>query len=387
MRPALLAAVSLFAWLGASAANTTPDPERQLIEAIERVRAGDAAEGLKLLSQLVQLQPNFRLAQFLYAELLAARSGWRGIMADEEDPRVKELAEEAALRLKQARFTPPPGAVPSNVLSLASEYPYLVLVDLPNARLHLFENHKGDLKLLRSHYAAMGRNGYGKKAEGDLRTPVGIYHITGWKPDDTLPELYGSGALPLNYPNLWDRFRVKTGYGIWLHGVPRATYTRAPRSSEGCVTMANDDLLALKPFVTASRAPVVLSDHVEWLPRDRAQAERDAFLARVEDWRRKWSARDTAGYLAYYGDDFTTGGMTRAQFAEHKKRVNAGKKFIDVQLEDMSLFRYPGEPMMLAEFTLRYRSDNFRMSAKKEQYWRKTATGEWKIFREENRQD
>jgi murein L,D-transpeptidase YafK len=179
---------------------------------------------------------------------------------------------------------------------------------------------------------------------------------------------------------------VKTGYGIWLHGVPRTTYVRAPRSSEGCVTMANDDLLALKPYVVNNRAPVVLSDHVEWLPRAEAQKERDAFLARVEDWRKKWSAKDTAGYLSFYGDDFTTDGMNKLQFAEHKKRVNAGKKFIEVKLEDMSLFRYPGEPMMLAEFTLNYRSDNYSMSSKKEQYWRKNAKGEWKIFREENRE-
>lgn len=387
-RPALLlAAASAFACGAAGAAGTAaPTPEQQLVDAVERIRAGESDEGLRRLSRLVQLQPNFRLAQFLYADVLAARSGLRGIMADDEDPRVKELAEEAALRLKQARFVPPPGTVPGNVLKLAGEYPYLVLVDLPNARLHLFENQKGELRLLRSHYAAMGRNGYGKKTQGDLRTPVGIYHITGWMTDQALPELYGAGALPLNYPNLWDRFRVKTGYGIWLHGVPRATYTRAPRSSEGCVTMANDDLLALKPFLTGNRAPVVLSDHVEWLPKASAQREREAFLDRVEDWRRKWSSKDTAGYLAHYGDDFTTGGMNRAEFAEHKKRVNAGKKFIEVKLEDMSLFRYPGEPMMLAEFTLRYRSDNFRMSAKKEQYWRKNARGEWKIFREENRE-
>ena len=352
--------------------------------AVDDLRADRSLQALDKLSQLTQQYPNFRLAQFVYANVLAARSGIPGIMPDSEDPALKDLFYEAHFREAQARFTPPPGTVPGNVLKLATEYPYLVVVDLPNARLNLFENRGGDLRLMHSHYAGMGRNGFGKKAAGDLRTPVGIYHITGWKPDDQLPELYGAGALPLNYPNLWDRFRVKTGYGIWLHGVPRITYVRPPRSSEGCVTMANDDLVALKPYVLSTNAPVVLSDRLDWVPKADAARERDTFLARIEDWRRKWTSIDTEGYLGYYGADFTTDGMDKAAFAAHKRRVNAGKRSIEVRLDDLSLFRYPGEPMMLAEFTLDYRSDNFSSRAKKQQYWRQNAKGEWKIFREEN---
>ncbi|WP_428311255.1 L,D-transpeptidase family protein [Hydrocarboniphaga sp.] len=385
----LLLALLPIAW-AAAAPVTSPKqsnkaaPETELVSAIEDLRAGNGRRALEKLARLTQEQPNFRLAQLLYADLLASRSGKPGIMPDAEDPALKDLYDEARYRDSQARFTPPPGTVPGNVLKLAAEYPYLVVVDLPNARLDLFENRAGDLKLIHSHYVGIARNGFGKKASGDLRTPVGIYHITGWKSDDQLPELYGGGALPLNYPNLWDRFRVKTGYGIWLHGVPRVTYVRAPRSSEGCVTMANDDLVALKPYVLSTNAPVILSDKVDWVPKAEAARERDSFLARIEDWRRKWQAIDTEGYLGFYGEDFTTDGMNKTEFVAHKRRVNATKHSIDVQTEDMSLYRYPGEPMMLAEFTLRYRSDNFSSTAKKQQYWRQNAKGEWKIFREEN---
>jgi murein L,D-transpeptidase YafK len=360
------------------------DPESTLLSAFDQIEAGNTASALKTMTQLTLQQPNFRLAQFIYGDLLAARSGKRGIMPDSEDPHVQELVEEARLRDQQAHFTPAPGFVPSTVLMLANEYPYLVVVDLPHARLNLFENRDGVLKLIRSSYSGMGRNGFGKKASGDLRTPVGIYHVTGWRPDSDLPELYGVGALPLNYPNLWDRFRVKTGYGIWLHGVPRETYVRAPRSSEGCVTMANDDLLALRPYLVTNQAPVILADRVDWVPRGEVEKEREVFLARIEDWRKRWASKDTEGYLSFYGPDFTTGGMNLTAFTEHKRRVNATKRFIGVELTDMSLYRYPGEPMMLAEFTLHYRSDNYNSTAKKQQYWRQNGRGEWKIFREEN---
>ena len=389
--PALLAAILIASGAQAgpiapmSISSALPLPEEQLVSAIELARGGKVAEGIRALEELLKRQPNFRLAQLIYADLLAARSGVRGIMADDQDPRIKELFEEARLRLDQARTTPPAGSVPDTVLQLSREYPYLVLIDLPGARMHLLRNVDGILQSVGSRYAAMGRAGAGKEVEGDLRTPVGIYHVTGWMGDNALPELYGIGALPLNYPNLWDRFKAKTGHGIWLHGVPRQTYVRAPRSSEGCVTMANDDLLWLKPYVVENRAPVVLADNIKWIPQAKARAERDQFLTRLESWREAWSSKDTESYLHFYGDDFSTAGLNKAQFSEHKRRVNSGKKFVAVKLSDISLFRYPGESMALAEFTLDYNSDNFKFVAKKEQYWRQDAKGQWHIFREENR--
>ncbi len=367
------------------ASSLLPLAEEQLVAAIELARAGRLGDSVDALAALVERQPNFRLAQLIYADLLAARSGVRGIMADDEDPRIKELFEEARLRLDRARFSPPTGTAPDAVLQLSREYPYLVLIDLPGARMHLMRNVDGVLQSIGSRYAAMGRAGYGKQVEGDLRTPVGVYQITGWMGDESLPELYGTGALPLNYPNLWDRYKAKTGHGIWLHGVPRQTYVRAPRSSEGCVTLANEDLLWLKSHVHGNRTPVVMAEKLQWVPESKLRREREAFLERIEDWRAAWSAKDTEAYLAFYGEDFMTSGIGKTAFAEHKRRVNAAKKFVSVKLADVSLFRYPSEQIMLAQFTLDYDSDNFRFQARKEQYWRQDGKGQWHIFREENR--
>lgn len=387
-RALLLAAVMLVPTAQAHAAapvSAPLTPEQQLVDAIELARYGQPRAGLDALEKLLRAQPNFRLAHLVYADLLAARSGREVMQAADSDPRVQELFEEARVRLEQSRFAPPEESAPSPVLHLSSEYPYLVLVDLRRSRLYLMHNLDGQLRMVSSRYAAIGRAGYGKQAEGDLRTPVGVYHVTGWMGDESLPELYGTGALPLNYPNLWDRHQSKTGYGIWLHGVPRQTYVRAPRSSEGCVTMANEDLLWLKTFVQGKRVPVVLSDDLEWVSARAADEERKAFTARLDDWRRAWASRDTDSYLAFYGDDFRTGGLGRVEFARHKYEVAKGKTSVDIGVEDVSVFRYPGEDMLLAEFNLDYRSNNHEFSARKEQYWRRDADGQWRIFREENR--
>lgn len=368
------------------ASSSTAD--RQLGAAMELLRAGQPREALKALEALSQREPGFTPALQLHGQLYAASNGQPApLIAADADPRVLELSEEVRIRLASDKAVPPPETVPNAVLQLAPNYKHLVVVDLPRARLYLMENDQGRLKLLRHHYSAMGKNGSRKQVTGDNRTPVGLYHITGWIDDRTLPELYGAGALPLDYPNLWDQFKKRTGSGIWLHGVPRDTHSRPPRSSEGCVTMANADLVALKPYMDFGRTPVLLSDELEWVPAQAAQQERDALLAQVDAWRLAWMSRDTADYLTYYGDDFTAQGMSRRAFAAHKHRVNASKKFIEVQLRDISLFRYPGtaEPLWLAEFTMDYRSDNYRVTAQKQQFWKRAADGAWKIFREENR--
>lgn len=379
-------------WCGTASAVTYTAPEQQFNSAIELMRSGHPQEALSVLGMLTQREPNFRLAQLFYGELLAILSGQKQsrFMPPllDDDPHLQDLAEEARVRLAGEKSAPAPGLVPNAVLQLPPSYQHLVVVDLPHARLYVMENQDGMPRLLEHHYAAIGRAGFGKQVSGDLRTPVGLYHITHWIDDAALPELYGAGALPLDYPNAWDRYRNRTGHGIWLHGVPRDTYSRPPRSSEGCVTMANADLETLRRYIRFGQTPVILSDALEWVPPQAQASLRAALTARIEAWRAKWSARDTDAYLAFYADDFSAEGMSRAAFAEHKRRVNASKTFIDLRISDLALLRYPDTEadVVLAEFTLEYSSNNFASTSRKQQFWKRNNTsGQWQIVRESNR--
>ncbi len=304
-------------------------------------------------------------------------------LASSKTVRLEELVEEAQLRLAPPKV--PRDSLPASLLKLSDQHRYAVVVDLPRARLYVLENIKGTLKVVRDHYAAMGRNGVGKQSRGDLRTPIGIYTVTGFTDDKALPELYGAGAFPLNYPNIWDRHHQRDGSGIWLHGVPMDVGSRAPRSSEGCVTMANADLVALKPYLQAGRTPVVLTDSLSWMPQSVIARDRDLLLARIEDWRSRWSAIDTEAYLDFYADDFITNGMMKTAFSNYKRRVNGSKRRIDVQLSNLDLMRYPGEPnLVVAQFRQDYSSDNFSVSGMKQQFWRQQKDGSWKIVLEES---
>ncbi|MGH8482162.1 MAG: L,D-transpeptidase family protein [Nevskiaceae bacterium] len=370
-----------------AAATAEPHPEVQLLTALDDLNSGRVDAAWETLDRLVKRQPNFRLARLFYGELQAARSGQpMRELAALSGPEIDGLVEEARLRLQTRQDVIPDGAVPDVILHLSKAHRHAVVVDLPRSRLYLIENDGAELRVARNYYASIGKSGWGKKSAGDNRTPVGVYHITGFIRDQALPELYGAGAFPVSYPNVWDRRLKYTGSGIWLHGVPRDTYSRPPRSSEGCVTLANADLMDLKPFLVEGRTPVVFTDALDWRPREESWDQRAEFMAQVEGWRARWSEKDTEAYLAYYADDFETGGMGKAAFSAHKRRVNAVKKFIDVQLDDVDLFRYPGgDGLMLARFTQRYRSDNFVTTSDKEQFWRRLPDGRWQIVKEASR--
>lgn len=365
--------------------------DQALTQAVQQLNAGDADAALGTLDALVRSRPDFRPGQLLYGELLSALSGMKipslmALPALGGSKAVAKLLDETRLRIAAERAAPAPGAQPDVVLTVPDSTHKLVLVDLAKARLYLMENTGGKLAVLQQHYAAMGRNGIGKQSSGDLRTPLGVYRITGWIGDDQLPDLYGAGALPLNYPNAWDRLHGRTGSGIWLHGVPRTTYARAPRSSEGCVTMANEDLIALRKQV-GTNTPVVLSDGIRWRDAAESSPSDTALRAAIEDWRTRWAARDTAAYLAYYAEDFHVDSMDLAAFAAHKRRVNAARSFIEVGVEGLSVYRYPGADgdLHVADFVLDYRSDHFASHSRKQQFWRQREDGRWMIVREINR--
>lgn len=388
---ALIAALLLALPLASGAAEraATAHPEDLLTSAIQSMDAGDYAAASHTLEALLKREPNFRLANLLYGQVLALRSGSKvgSPLADDQDPRLQELVEEFRARTGAARAVPAAGLVPDLVLRLADEVRHALVVDLAKSRLYLLANERGTPRVLRSFYAAIARKGFGKQSAGDLRTPVGVYHVTGWTPGAQLPPFYGAGAFPMNYPNSWDRSLGKSGSGIWLHGVPATTYSRAPRSSEGCVTLANEDLVSLQPMIAAGTTPVILADRLDWLPGARLAGERETLMKNIEGWRSKWATLDTNGYLGYYAPDFRTDdGMSKAAFSEYKQRVNAGKKRVQVRLSQISLFAYPGEKgLVVAQFVQDYKSDNFTTSSRKDQYWRQQPNGDWKIVREENR--
>ncbi len=379
-------AAAATAW-GATAGPEHADQETQLVSALSQISKGKLDGALADLSILIREQPDFRLANYLYGDLMLAKAGRIPNLAtsnDEYGARKHALLEEARSRWRHRLESPPADAVPNAVLALAPSYAHVIVVDLLRNRLYLMKNDNGVPKIQADFYASIGEQGTGKSTEGDAKTPVGVYHVTEYKDNESLPDLYGAGAFPVNYPNELDLLYGRTGYGIWVHGVPRDTYNRAPRASQGCVVVSNEDLEDLREYITPGVTPVVFTDQLEWLTPEQAAQKRWELVTAVADWRQLWEKVDTEAYLGYYSAQFVShDGLDKKAFSEYKREVNAGKTDIDIKLRDISIFRYPSkQDLALITFTESYLSNNFQAVVRKQQFWKRDPEAGWQILHE-----
>lgn len=379
---AFLALAALLA-TNAVAAPDSHELEKSLARSLHAVGESRLDVALNEVDSLLERNPDFKLAQLVRGDLLLARSRPLNDFGDAPDaPRelLQDLREEAQVRLQRAQQQQPV-AVPRYLWQMNAQQRYAIVVDTSKSTLYLYENAGGEPRYVTDYYISMGKNGADKVVEGDQKTPLGVYFVKSHIPRHKLADLYGAGAYPISYPNEWDVRQGRSGHGIWLHGTPSNTYSRAPRSSNGCVVLANDDLLRLGKDITVGSTPVIITSRMDWLD-DADRGEREALLRTLDQWRNDWEQRDTDAYLAHYAPDFSTGRLQRAAFAQQKRQVNAGKAWIRVKVENLSVFPYPTQPgLVVVDFEQDYASNNLSNRMHKRQYWQKRE-GRWQIIHE-----
>ena len=366
-------------------ATAPASPEARLIEVYQLIQAGDARTALARAEALTRDVPNFQLAQLVYGDLLLARRQPLDAMgaappelAASSPDQLAQLRQEATLRLAALTERPPAGAVPRQFIDIPPSTRHAIAVDASRSRLYLFANDAKGLRLIADHYVSLGRLGVDKKEQGDQRTPLGAYFITSRLTNQQVAEFYGPGALTLNYPNEYDRRRGKTGGGIWLHGVPPANFARGPQTTDGCVVLANPDLLRLLREVSPRRTPVVIAPKIEWVARAQVEQERIAAHAMVEQWRIARSQGDARKLLSFYSPQFQSGTADLAQWSQMVDKELQATRGRSAELKEMSIlsWRDTGEVLIV---TFGEVLSGQLTGPLKRQYWGKEG-GQWKIF-------
>jgi lipoprotein-anchoring transpeptidase ErfK/SrfK len=125
-------------------------------------------------------------------------------------------------------------------------------VDMGRQRAFLVRNKDGELKKIKDMPCTTGMRDGGKLAQGDRKTPEGVYFLQGKATGGLDFDSFGNTAFPLNYPNPVDRIQGKTGDGIMIHGRGR---NFGPRQTLGCVVLENDDVDNLDRHVRIHATP------------------------------------------------------------------------------------------------------------------------------------
>ena len=359
--------------------------EARLIDIYALIGQGKNQEALQKAGKLVDEIPHFQLAQLVYGDLLTARVRPVNVLGDVPAPMaaaastvLQDLREESQKRMKALRERPPAGAVPSQFLALSQRSKHAIAVDASRSRLYLFENGPGGLKLVADYYISVGKAGIAKSSEGDQRTPLGVYYISSNLDPKNLKDFYGSGALPLNYPNVLDTKRGNTGSGIWLHGTPPKQFARAPQATDGCVVLANPDLERIIRTVEVRSTPVVIAQQLQWISPQVAQADSKPFEVVLMAWRSAKSAGNLQQTLSYYTPDFNSNGKKLDQWAQRLKAEMEQTAGRTSQMKDLSVLRWndTAETMVV---TFGEVADGTRSGTTKRQYWIRQDK-QWKIF-------
>lgn len=373
----------------ASAPASDGAAEARLIEIYRLTGLGQTRDALGKAEKLIADFPNFQLAQLVYGDLLAARSRPVRNFGDVPDELVKnaaialkDLREESHIRLKALRERPPSGTVPSQFLALSARNKHAIAVDASRSRLYLFANSPQGLQLIADYYVSVGKLGVEKSVEGDLRTPLGVYFITSNLDRKSLKDFYGSGALPINYPNVLDTKRGKTGYGIWLHGTPPTQFSRAPLATDGCVVLANPDLDHIIRTVEVRTTPVVIANRLDWVAPNNAKAQNKPFEDALLAWRNAKSNGDINQVLSFYTPDFSSNGKTLTDWTAALREEVTRIKGRQIELKDLSMLRWTDASDTMV-VTFGEVTDGARTGKTKRQYWVREGS-QWKIFYEGN---
>lgn len=372
------------------------DAEARLIEVYQHIGQGNQRQALQLAEQLVAQHPNFQLAQLVLGDLLSLQARPVRQLGDVPDTKamaaqaqLDALREESRRRLAALTERPPEGRVPSQILALAAQSRHVIAVDASRSRLYLFENLSPapeaaeqtaapQLRLKSDFYISVGLSGIEKVVEGDQRTPLGVYYITGNLDPAKLPDLYGSGALPINYPNALDVRRGKTGHGIWLHGTPSAQFVRAPQASDGCVVLSNPDLEKLLSTVAIRTTPVIIAPELFWVEPGTLEQKRADFDQALTAWRTAKSQADQVQLRALYSDNFRAQGRDFQQWWPRVAAELAQKGQREVRLSAVSMLHWRDtEDTMVVNFSESVAGQS--RSVSKRQYWGRE-NGQWKIF-------
>jgi len=373
------------------------DFEASLLKVLFNIENGNFKSALVDIDTLIKLSPNFHLAHLIRGDILLAhaqvingigQNSFLSTFDKKQQIKIKQFQREAQLRLRSYVEKIAGYRIPKQLLQLSSSIKTAIVIDKSNHRLYLYKRQNDNLppKLVDDFYISTGKKQGNKFKKGDLKTPEGVYFITSWIPDSKLPEKYGVGAFPVNYPNELDVKLGKTGYGIWLHGMQRTSYSRPPLDSEGCVVLSNSDLEKIQHLLVPGKTPIIITDHIDWLTEKNWFALQQDVMTSINKWRDDWQSMDVDKYLSHYSNDFFTRSHNVTSWKNRKRNLARSKTYQRISLSDVSLFLYPSiknkkSDIVVVRLKQDYKSNNFSSEMDKRLYLRKESN-KWQILYE-----
>lgn len=280
---------------------------------------------------------------------------------------------------------------PANIFLMDKRFSHhVIVVEKSTHTLFLYQNQNGIPKLVKNYKIATGAITGNKRAQGDRKTPEGIYHFQKFYPAKQILEMYGeevgviygAGAFTTDYPNLIDVRNGKTGGGIWLHSTDDDSRVNKGLDSRGCVVAVDTDLKDISRYIDLQNTPVIIVQNLEFLKKETWETNRKELLNFVEGWADAWKEKRFDDYIASYSKtnfhDYIRGNYS--QFKEYKKAIFSRTESPQIDFSNISVLAHDNYVIITLEQD--YSSKLVQDIGKKTLYLQKDEDYQWKIVAE-----
>lgn len=256
--------------------------------------------------------------------------------------------------------------------------------NIPN--LTLYKINDGKLTEIGSTNALVGSGKGNKKVSGDLTTPIGVYNLLNKL--TKLDQYYGPMAFVTSYPNAYDKSLRKTGYGIWIHGMP-LNGNRDELNTKGCIAIENDVITKYDKQIKYSDTLLITYEN-HFIPATKDEIA--SILAGLFAWKEAWQKGDFQAYISYYNLGFRkSNGVKYEKYKAYKQRIFAKKEIKQINLSKIDISPYPneeGKKLFRVSFNQEYAAFNgekltYRSNDRKELYVLLDAQNNFSILLEE----
>ena len=216
-------------------------------------------------------------------------------------------------------------------------------------------------KLHKDYSAFTGKMKGDKNTEGDLKTPVGVYDLV--RKISNVDEFYGPLAFVTSYPNIYDKYKGKTGKGIWIHGLP--LHEKRDKFTKGCIAIGNKHIECLNKNLDIQKTLLIINEQCNYTKA--SKEELAMVLSQIYAWRYAWKYNNLDDYLNFYSPDFIRfDGMKFERFKRYKKRIFAKNEKKSIIFKELNVVPYPRhEHTFKVIFQEFYKSDSFTFHGKK----------------------
>lgn len=266
---------------------------------------------------------------------------------------------------------------------------HVLVVEKSTHTLYLYKNSDGKPQLFKTYKIATGKITGDKEVQGDKKTPEGIYFFNRFRPGSELVSsygkqglIYGAGAFTMNYPNIIDRIKGKTGGGIWLHSTDDDNRVSKGLDSKGCVVATDADIKDISQYIDIENTPIIVTQNLRFLSYQAWETNKNNLLGTIEKWASAWKTKDFNTYINQYSrTNFyskTKGGYN--SYKRYKRRVFARKDKPEIIFRNISVLNFNHYAVITLEQD--YSSATINDIGKKVLYLERNDKYQWKIISE-----